>query len=77
MTLFGQITLKSVQVALLGREGTSLAVLAHQDCAFLVLSGDPLNEPVVGAGPFVMNTVDEILTARRDLQNGKFGQISR
>ncbi|MDB5857893.1 MAG: quercetin 2,3-dioxygenase [Ramlibacter sp.] len=77
MTLCGQITLKGVQVALLGREDVSFSIVAHQDSTFLVLSGDPLNEPVVGAGPFVMNTVDQILTARRDLQNGKFGQIAR
>ncbi|MDO5050268.1 MAG: pirin-like C-terminal cupin domain-containing protein, partial [Moraxella equi] len=40
------------------------------------LTGEPLNEPIVGHGPFVMNTRDEIVQAMEDLQSGKFGQIA-
>jgi redox-sensitive bicupin YhaK (pirin superfamily) len=42
----------------------------------LVLSGDPIDEPVVAHGPFVMNTADEIRQAMNDLQSGKFGRIA-
>jgi redox-sensitive bicupin YhaK (pirin superfamily) len=38
----------------------------------LLLSGEPLNEPIVGYGPFVMNTREEIVQAMRDYKSGKF-----
>jgi len=41
----------------------------------LLLSGQPLNEPIVGHGPFVMNTTDEIRQAIIDFNNGQFGQM--
>ena len=41
----------------------------------LMLGGQPINEPVVSYGPFVMNTRDEILTAIRDYQAGRMGII--
>ena len=49
---------------------------ATQDAKFLVLTGLPLNEPIQGHGPFVMNTKDEIVQAFHDFNAGKFGQIS-
>ncbi|ELO66260.1 hypothetical protein SEEE1616_13709 [Salmonella enterica subsp. enterica serovar Enteritidis str. 648901 16-16] len=41
----------------------------------MLLSGEPLNEPIVGYGPFVMNTKQEIAEAVRDFNSGRFGQI--
>lgn len=57
--------------------GDTVKLSANNDAKILILSGEPLNEPVVGYGPFVMNTKDEINTAISDLRSGKFGQIAQ
>ena len=49
---------------------------ALQDSKFLLLTGQPLNEPIQGYGPFVMNTKDEIIQAFNDFNRGKFGEIA-
>lgn len=46
---------------------------AESECALLLVSGDPIDEPLVTHGPFVMNTQTEILVAMRDYQDGKMG----
>ena len=58
------------------REGDEIRIEATSDATFLVLSGAPIDEPIAGYGPFVMNTRDEIMTAIRDLQQGRFGQLA-
>jgi len=42
---------------------------------FSILSGEPINEPVVAYGPFVMNSEQEIIEPFKDYQNGKMGQL--
>jgi redox-sensitive bicupin YhaK (pirin superfamily) len=42
-----------------------------------MLSGEPLDEPIVGYGPFVMNTQQQISEAIDDFNNGRFGQVAR
>lgn len=56
-------------------EGETFSVEATEDAMVLVLSGEPLNEPIVAHGPFVMNTKQEILEAFNDFNNGRFGYL--
>ncbi|MEQ8323175.1 MAG: pirin family protein [Vicingaceae bacterium] len=56
-------------------DGESIEIEAIEDAGFLVLSGEPIREPVSTYGPFVMNTNDEIMSAIRDYQQGKMGEL--
>ena len=62
------------ELAVLEREGDTLQIEAVTDATLLLLGGEPLNEPVVGQGPFVMNTPAEIRQAFVDYQSGQFGR---
>ena len=57
------------------RAGDEVRIEANDDATFLVLTGEPIDEPIVGYGPFVMNTREEIMTAVKDLQEGRFGNV--
>lgn len=54
-------------------EGENITIKALNDSVILVLSGEPLNEPIAAYGPFVMNTHQELMQAVDDYNNGKFG----
>ncbi|MBC7425631.1 MAG: pirin family protein [Bacteroidia bacterium] len=58
---------------LFGNEGSEIKIEALDNCIFLVLSGEPIDEPIVPYGPFLMNTKEEIQQAYSDLHAGKFG----
>lgn len=62
-------------VVVFGRTGGDIAVEANSEAKLLVLSGEPIDEPVAWHGPFVMNTNDELRQAIRDYQTGKFGEM--
>jgi redox-sensitive bicupin YhaK (pirin superfamily) len=55
--------------------GTEVDLSAEKDTSLLVLTGVPIGEPIVGYGPFVMNSREEIQTAIGDFQAGRFGHI--
>ena len=81
MVLGGHVTVNGSQAAgeaevvLLSREGGDVSVHADGDATLLVLTGEPIDEPIVGHGPFVMNTDAEIHQAFVDFQSGKFGRM--
>jgi len=58
------------------RAGTGITVSASQDTHALLLSGEPIAEPIVGYGPFVMNTKAEIVQAIDDFNGGQFGRLA-
>jgi redox-sensitive bicupin YhaK (pirin superfamily) len=67
--------LREAELANLDREGQEIVLESNNDARLLVLSGEPIDEPVVGYGPFVMNTEGEIKQAMLDFQSGKFGAL--
>ena len=56
-------------------EGETFEIQATEEAVVLVMSGEPLNEPIVAHGPFVMNTKREIIQAFDDFNQGKFGYL--
>ncbi len=73
----GETLLSSGQLALLDADGDRLPLEAEADSLVLLLSGEALNEPIVGHGPFVMNNQAEIIQAMDDYRRGQFGQIGK
>ncbi|MGE3758777.1 MAG: pirin family protein [Pseudobdellovibrionaceae bacterium] len=67
--------IESAELALLETEGEEFTIYAEEDSNVLFLGGEPINEPIVGYGPFVMNTQAEIQQAFHDFQEGKMGRI--
>lgn len=64
------------QLVTFDRSGEDVFVDADSDATVLLLSGEPIDEPVVGYGPFVMNSQAEIAQAVNDFNSGRFGQIA-
>ena len=67
--------LKAVELALLDRDGDAAMLRAESESRVLVLSGEPIREPVVGQGPFVMNSREQIVQAIQDYQAGRMGRL--
>lgn len=71
----GTETAGEADLAIFERTGDNVRIEAHDDTTLLVLGGEPIGEPVVSYGPFVMNTEHEIRQALQDYKNGRMGHI--
>src|SRR5690606_37611397 len=65
----------AAECAICSREGSKLTLTADENAELLLLNGEPIGEPVVGYGPFVMNTQAEIRQAITDFQEGRLGRL--
>ena len=72
----GEDAAGAAELAIMERAGKQIILEATEDAVVLVLNGEPIDEPVVGYGPFVMNTHDEIHKAVRDYQSGRLERAS-
>lgn len=61
--------------ALFENKGEEFIIEATEDAVVLILSGEPINEPIAAQGPFVMNTREELMEAMNDYNLGKFGHL--
>lgn len=68
-------TVPTDHFVLFENEGEAFTVKASEDAVVLVLSGEPINEPIAAQGPFVMNTREELTQAINDFNMGKFGYL--
>jgi quercetin 2,3-dioxygenase len=75
-TLDGQERLTGPQIVRLGRDGDRVVLEAKSDAGLLLLTGEPLDEPIASYGPFVMNTQAEIRQALDDYRSGKMGHLA-
>jgi hypothetical protein len=70
---------KAGDVIMFGNDGDAVRLAndasAKRDAHILLISGEPLNEPVARYGPFVMNTRQEVVQAFEDYQQGRLGRI--
>lgn len=71
----GRSALNEGELMILDDTQSNIVLEATEDALVLLLSGDPIDEPVVGYGPFVMNSMEEINEAVNDFNSGKFGRI--
>lgn len=68
-------TVPTDHFVLFENKGETFTVQASEDAVVLVLSGEPINEPIAAQGPFVMNTREELIQAINDFNMGKFGYL--
>ncbi len=82
LVIEGAITINNNEVAptnhfvLMKNDGEAFSINATEDAVVLVLSGEPIHEPIASHGPFVMNTPNELVQAFEDYNNGKFGVLA-
>jgi len=80
LAIKGSVTIQDQSVpsdhfALFQNAGSTISIKASTSATLLVLSGQPLDEPIVAYGPFLMNSWEEIEQAVEDFNNGKFGVL--
>lgn len=72
----GSQAAREAQMVLFDRGGDEITIEADSDATLLLLSGEPIDEPIVGYGPFVMNSEEEIQQAIADFNGGRFGRMA-
>lgn len=72
----GKDEIPTDHLALMSRNGEKFEIEASEDAVILVLSGEPINEPIAAQGPFVMNTREELIEAFQEFNEGKFGELN-
>ena len=75
VTVDGKDNVGEAEIVRFEREGSKATLRANADTMLLVLTGQPLDEPVYGYGPFVMTSEAEIRQAIDDFNSGRFGQV--
>ncbi|WP_394835920.1 pirin family protein [Pendulispora rubella] len=71
----GEAFASTGELVLFANDGARLELVAEEEAHVIVLAGQPLDEPIVAYGPFVMNTVEQIQQAIFDVNGGKFGDV--
>jgi redox-sensitive bicupin YhaK (pirin superfamily) len=71
----GSEAIHAAEVGVFERTGDGVRLDSAKGATVLLLSGEPIDEPIVGQGPFVMNTAHEIRQAMEDYQSGKMGRL--
>jgi redox-sensitive bicupin YhaK (pirin superfamily) len=72
----GDVPLRDRQMAVFADQAGEIAVDAQSECEVLLLAGARIDEPVASWGPFVMNTPQEIMQARKDYASGRMGVLA-
>lgn len=75
ITVNGGETVNETELAVFNRAGDDVTLEATSDATVFVMNGQPIDEPIVGYGPFVMNTQEQIAQAFTDFHNGRLGRI--
>lgn len=76
VVISGHEIARATELVVLDRSGAEVTIEANSDATVFVMNGQPIDEPVVGYGPFVMNTRQEIHQAFADFHQGRLGVVT-
>ncbi|HDL8284801.1 TPA: pirin family protein [Yersinia enterocolitica] len=71
----GDAIARDAEMVVLDSTGSHVTIEANNDAVLLLLSGEPIDEPIIGYGPFVMNSQEQIAEAIADFNSGRFGSM--